>query len=451
MQWPCPTGFHVPTKNENVALVAAMTALGIDTSNWNCMKTYLKMPFAGNRGYSSAGVTFQGYYAAYWSSTAYSAVSAYYLSFHSDVLVPQDVNYRSYGLSVRCFKNSPLQPTSSWTTLFDGSWIAAGAWIFHNTTDWVISISSDWTNWITIADKNLWATTVYNDGDTLSQANCWNYYQRWNNYGFPRTWSVTTSSTQVDASNYWPWNYYNSSTFITRSSSPYDWSSVQNDNLRWWVTWWEKEIKKVCMWIWGTEKQIRPAWWTPWANTVMYFPFKNDKLDHVGSATIGITGTQASLWYTFSFSWEASVTNSPTNCRFVSYYIKWNSSNWNYVQSPWTYLGRMTYNFYHVNSSYTQRFEFADTSSSEIKSNQYSTTTWTWYHFAMWRNGTKVYAYVNWVNVWETSCSTEHHLSNIKFWQGINMTISEYIGESVCWTAQEVSDYYNQTKWNYWL
>lgn len=104
-------------------------------------------------------------------------------------------------------------------------------WIYHNPSLWLISLSSDWSNWITIADKNLGATTVYNDGDTLSEANCWKYYQRWNNYSFPFTWAVTTSSSQVDASNYWPWNYYSSSTFIIRSNWD-DWSSVQNDNLR---------------------------------------------------------------------------------------------------------------------------------------------------------------------------------------------------------------------------
>ena len=106
-------------------------------------------------------------------------------------------------------------------------------WIYHDTVNGLISLSSDGTNWLTIADKNLWATTVYNDGDTLSEANCGKYYQRWNNYGFPRTWSVTTSSTRVNASTYWPWNYYTWSTFIKWSA---DWSSVQNDNLWWWDT-----------------------------------------------------------------------------------------------------------------------------------------------------------------------------------------------------------------------
>jgi hypothetical protein len=110
-------------------------------------------------------------------------------------------------------------------------------WIYHNSSLWLISISWDGSTWITIADKNLWATNVYNDWDTLSESNCWKYYQRWNNYGFAWTWTIITSSTTVDTSTYWPWNYYSSSTFITRTSSSSDWSSVQNDNLRWYTTW----------------------------------------------------------------------------------------------------------------------------------------------------------------------------------------------------------------------
>jgi hypothetical protein len=106
------------------------------------------------------------------------------------------------------------------------------AWIYHNPDLWLISLSSDWNIWITIADKNLWATQVYNDGDTLSQDNCGYYYQWWNNYWFPFTWSVTTSSTQVDVSTYWPWNYYSSSTFITYN---WAWDTTDNWNLRWWV------------------------------------------------------------------------------------------------------------------------------------------------------------------------------------------------------------------------
>lgn len=118
------------------------------------------------------------------------------------------------------------------------------AWIYQNATLWLISLSSDGSTWLTIADKNLWATTVWNDGDTLSEANCGKYYQWGNNYWFPRTWSVTTSSTKVDASNYWPWNYYSSSTFITAYNR---WDTTDNWNLWGWVTWTNDAMQWPCL------------------------------------------------------------------------------------------------------------------------------------------------------------------------------------------------------------
>lgn len=231
-QWPCPDGFHVPLTTEWQAVYNIWTTLGGWSSDWTNFWIALKLPFAGRRERLSSIVSGQGSNGFYWSPTPYSSNNAYSLYFNSSNIYHQDSNNRSHGFSVRCFKNTPVIPTSSWTKLYWTSIEAGG--IFWSSTDWLISLSSDWNTWITIADKNLGATTVWNSGDTLSESNCGKYYQRWNNYGFPRTWSVTTSSTQVDASTYWPWNYYSSSTFITRSSSPYDWSSVQNDNLRWW-------------------------------------------------------------------------------------------------------------------------------------------------------------------------------------------------------------------------
>ena len=127
---------------------------------------------------------------------------------------------------------------SDWTTLYTWTW-TWGAWIFRDSTNWLISLSSDWGTWITIADKNLWATVVYNTWDTLSIDNSWYYYQRWNNYWFnPFTWWIQSSTTQVDTTWYWPWNFYESSTFIDGIYWWFnDWSNPSNPDLWWWVTW----------------------------------------------------------------------------------------------------------------------------------------------------------------------------------------------------------------------
>lgn len=153
-------------------------------------------------------------------------------------------------------------------------------WAYWNEQLWLISLVFGISNWapnpsatITIADKNLGATTAWTPWDTKSQANCWNYYQWWNNYGFPYNGSPTTSSTLVNASTYWPSNYYNSSTFITVSWNTYaDWSSDHNANLWWDTTWTYEALRWPCptgFYIpWPEDWQgIAQLGWTVWRRT----------------------------------------------------------------------------------------------------------------------------------------------------------------------------------------
>lgn len=341
MQWPAPDGFHVPLNTEWQAVYNIRTTLRWSGSTGTDFGTALKLPFAGERFYTNANAVDQGSYGNYWSSSRYNADSAFRLQFYSSGVNAGGGANRAYGFSVRCFKDTSVEPTNEvvawpissggispstqwptlslwtatkscvctiswslygssggwvtyadlykngtyvtaassgfiswsvdftmqvsvaswdvltlqtsrwsswswavnnvyvtisnwWTTLYNWSSVANWAWIFHNSALEIISMSSDWTTWKTIADKNLWATTVWNSWDTLSETNCGKYYQWWNNYWFPFTWSVTASSTQVDASSYWPWNYYSSDTFIKYS---WRWDTTDNKNLRWWVTW----------------------------------------------------------------------------------------------------------------------------------------------------------------------------------------------------------------------
>ena len=248
MRGPCPEGFHVPLTTEWQAVGDIRVALGGWSNDWTNFGISLKLPFAGYRYYSSADVSAQGRYGFYWSSSRRNTSYAYYLSLRPTALSPQGADTRANGFSVRCFKNSPVIPTSSWTKLY---WTSIEAWwIFWSSTDWLISLSSDWNTWITIMDKNLWATQVWNSGDILSEANCGKYYQRWNNYGFAWTWTIANqSTTQVDASNYWPWNYYSSDIFIKYN---WRWDSTDNGNLRWWVTWVkQKPVDIVERYYWG--------------------------------------------------------------------------------------------------------------------------------------------------------------------------------------------------------
>lgn len=240
MQWPCPDWFHVPLKDEWINLIWILTTTLWLTVDYSTIWTYLKIPYTWS--YDTFADN-ESLVSGYRSSSANDASSAFWVLLWNlyQALNPQQTFYHTYWLSIRPFKDTPIIPDSTWTIIYDWSSIATNAWIFHNTSLWLISVSWDWNTWYTIADKNLWATTVYNSWDTDTEANCWKSYQWWNNYWFPYRWSLPSSSlstTKVDTTWYWPWNYYNNWVFIhTDNNPPHNWSSVQNDNLWWWVTW----------------------------------------------------------------------------------------------------------------------------------------------------------------------------------------------------------------------
>lgn len=227
-QWPCASWFHVPLKSEWEWVNTIMWTLNL--LNRDNYVSKLHIPLTWLRLYSTSNVSWQ------WSTSSahiyrcidYVSSNNSTLRINSDWTITMDTTYQWHWISIRPFHNWYVVPTSSWTVI---EWTLGSAWIFRDETNWLISITGNGTTWYTIADKNCWATTVYNSWDILSEANCGKYYQYWNNYWFSFTWTVTTSSTQVNASTYWPWNYYSSSTFITQQT----WDSSNNNNLRWWV------------------------------------------------------------------------------------------------------------------------------------------------------------------------------------------------------------------------
>ena len=359
--------------------------------------------------------------------------------------------------------------------LHDWSSVAADAWVFRDVTNWLISISGDWSNWTTISDKNLWATTVFNTWDTLSEANAGKYYQRWNNYGFPFTWTVTTSSTQVDASTYWPWNYYSSSTFIKRGSRPYDWSSVQNDNLRWWVSWTTKEIKRVTIRPNGTEKQIRPVWWwTPWVNTYWYYTFDDQNANQITdfswnnrnltwwtmpSYTI-VSWTNYAGNYTNISSWAApSVSFSTLGWIFtILVWVKPTASSQSYVNCIYWSSGSSNHQISIIWNYNSGQIEYYDAGVGPAKRTAIMSgvSTNTWHLVSYTYNNWAVQAYAdgvvgNSITGYTSNYAKTFRLGSSNQWDRFKWQIWECIVENKIRTAQEESDYYNQTKWNYWI
>ena len=236
-QWPCPDWFHVPTKADWSAVYSAWLSIKAwSSSTWSSIKYYLKLPYCWYRYYDWTIKDSSSWY--YWSSTRNDWTNANYLLFYDSWIRNWNYNSIIYWMSIRPFKNTAVIPDSSWTTAL--SYWSSWAWIYYNTTLWLISISSNGSTWYTLSDKNLWATTVWNNWDTVTEQNWWKFFQWGNNYWFNLTWTLTTHTTAVDSSTYWPWNYYTYDKFYV---NPWYWSyqyrrdTTDNYNLWWWVDW----------------------------------------------------------------------------------------------------------------------------------------------------------------------------------------------------------------------
>lgn len=256
MRWPCPEGFHVPTANERTSALNAIVTLEWLTpgsAGVQAIARDLHLPLAWVIAVGSTPPR-AGNYRSTWyyrtsiatqnTSTSPATYQAYALQLStSSPYYEVGVWRRAFGYPVRAFRDTPVAPDSTRTTIYDWSSTATWAWIFWNEDEWLISLSTDWENWITMADKNVGATEVWTYTTVTSwytQDNCWGFFQRWNNFMQPRLASGSYSpytSTKIDTTGYGPWNYFNEDIVVTIWTAPdSDWSSVDNPNLWGWVS-----------------------------------------------------------------------------------------------------------------------------------------------------------------------------------------------------------------------
>jgi len=125
---------------------------------------------------------------------------------------------------------------------------------------WTISIANpnNPSEWITIMDRNLWATS----NDITSSDSYWYYYQRWNNYGFQNN-QINMSYELADLSQYWPNRPYNNKIFVRWRFDDYyqhysNRASPDNENIRWW---WEDSFEN--QWWYKLNKLKERQWPCP--------------------------------------------------------------------------------------------------------------------------------------------------------------------------------------------
>lgn len=213
--------------------------------------------------------------------------------------------------------------------------------------------------------------------------------------------------------------------------------------------------------------------WTPWANTYMYYPLTSDLKDVMWN------------WNTGTMHWTCTFNSS------TGIHVTWKSGN--YV--TWMTCGianRNTFTFLiwsKIDAVNTSNYDgilwwYNSTSASRV-STQMENNRWSSWNYLQPRifywnsgfgtditpdtnrhlytftgDGTSYKIYID--GELKNSVSTSTKVNNITefqlwwgwyFWSGRseNWYIKDYIVETVARTAQEVADYYNLTKWNYWL
>lgn len=218
---------------------------------------------------------------------------------------------------------------------------------------------------------------------------------------------------------------------------------------------WSTDIKKVMLW----STQIRPTWWTPWANTMIYYEFDWNLNDSSWNNRNWMGGWTITYWTNYAdlTSWKIAVPNLtlPVWCT-ISFWFKCNSTSWQWMvdminnsQNKIVYRLQMSTNKFNATSDFPSYQWWANL----------------WPYDTSWHHSVAVFGTDNIRYYYDNTLIATHTK-----WSGSVTTGGNYIGagwngtwvnpwlyawyfivEDKWWTAQEISDYYNLTKWNYWL
>lgn len=240
---------------------------------------------------------------------------------------------------------------------------------------------------------------------------------------------------------------------------------------------WDSEPNKIYVWsnevsavfVWDT--QVRPSGWKPWANTIAYRPLENDTNDATWTFT-----TSTSTWITYTTVWWVTSAHGARNCEVIV--TPWNiitTSLTGQTISLWYYVATQTTSYRRYLVTFSSKWYNCSWVCLKDGKIQYSEgVSWYWTSSIIANAWTNVIItwdsnarkmYINWTLVYTWSWSSSprwnrpNNYDNVQYimspWANYNESIEwnmkDLIFEKVARTAQEISDYYNQTKSKYGL
>lgn len=204
--------------------------------------------------------------------------------------------------------------------------------------------------------------------------------------------------------------------------------------------------------------------WKPWANTYIYYPLTSNLVDQMWN------------WNTGTMTWTCTFDNN------TGIHVTWRS--WNYVTGMSSGINNrnlFTWNV-RVKAETTTSASFLIWKSTNSASTQaqrvnvYSNIQiWVcvgnsfyewgvpqdqqWHNMCVVEENNTTKIYIDWTLISTQAWWTVNNASEMQLWwwwnywssRSCDWYIKDYIVETVARTAQEVADYYNQTKANYGL
>jgi hypothetical protein len=222
------------------------------------------------------------------------------------------------------------------------------------------------------------------------------------------------------------------------------------------------------MWVNNQEKQVRPKTRNPWANTIAYYPLTSTTtVNDISGNNRNLTNNWVQFW---EYDW--------VDCAYFnasSYLIKnWALFTWDptftvsfYAKCVWfqQYNGRAYWfvgtgdwvkSFWQWISANNQWHKLQIWWWSNDRNTGYTIDN-NWHYIVFEYSNGAGEVYVDCNSIYSGTWSPNIEDSKTVIWWNPNLSdlfnwyISNFICENKIRTANERTDYYNQTKWNYWL
>ena len=207
--------------------------------------------------------------------------------------------------------------------------------------------------------------------------------------------------------------------------------------------------------------------WKPWANTVAYYPLNSTTTNTDQSWNWNTLTNQWAVFWTYGWvncanttgkSLYCSIANMPlgASSRTISVWAnaQGGTSGWMAIYGYGQSLNSRLYVLYRTTNNWwvlvLGHYPWDAETTTVMDTNK-------WYLITTTYDGATSKVYINWTLAWSSTVTLATTSSNfiISWWwvgnETFNWYISNVIVENKAWTSDEIANYYNKTKKNYWL